>query len=80
MNLDQFDMKKQYKIEVLLAIAPVLRNRWIQPPPTSVEQLANIKVDDDVKLVRDGGLLANNHPYAHSTLENLMDLFCLLLR
>ena len=52
MNLDQFDMKKQYKIEVLLAIAPVLRNRWIQPPPTSVEQLANIKVDDDVKLVR----------------------------
>ena len=42
-------------------------------PPTSVEKLANIKVDDDVKLVRDGGLLAKNHPYAHSMLENLME-------
>jgi hypothetical protein len=31
MNLDQFDMKKQNKTEVLLAIAPLLRKKWIQP-------------------------------------------------
>ena len=31
MNLDQFVMIKQNKIEVLLAIAPLLGEKWIQP-------------------------------------------------
>lgn len=79
MNVRSWALLTKNEIEVLLAIAPVLRNRWIQPPPTSAEQLANMKLDDDVKLMRRLGYWPIITRTAYSMLENLMDFFGLLL-
>jgi hypothetical protein len=49
------------------------------PLPTSIEQFANVVVDGDGKLVKNVGLLLKNYMSPCSLLENLMNLFCLLL-
>lgn len=48
-NLDSFLMLKQNEIEVLLANVSQMWKKWIETPPTNVEQLANMVVGGDVK-------------------------------
>lgn len=42
-------MLKQNEIEVLLANVSQMWKKWIETPPTNVEQLANMVVGGDVK-------------------------------